>query len=148
MTAADELRRNPTRYSDGKGWLPAKQIAMLMTTGEQIANPEPQPQIPVAINVDEAIGVLSSATCAKLAAAPPIVDFVDKANSGNRAGAMRWIAFATKAGIVPPDEAAALAALADKTVLDPTWQATITGPPPLSHVSVAEVEAALKEVQL
>lgn len=144
-----ELENNRSRYQDGKSaWLPAEKIAALLTTGETIDNPEPQTQIPAAINVDEAIGVLSTETCAKLAAAPPIVDFVDKANSGNRDGAMRWIAFAAKAGIVPPDEAAALASLAAKTIPDPTWQPTITGQPPLSHVSIAEVDAALKEVQL
>jgi len=147
-TAADELRRNPARYSDGKGWLPAEQIASLMTTGEEIPNPEPQGVRPVGIYFSDAAACLSPESCQRLAGTSAIVDFVQKVNSGDALGATIWVGFALKAGLIAPQEAAAIAALAERTEPDPTWQATITGPPPLSHVSVAEVESALKEVQL
>lgn len=133
--------------SDTREWLPLEQIAVRLTTPRTIDNPDEPAQVQRPINVDEAIGLLSGETCAKLAAAPPIVDFVDKANAGNIAGAMRWIGFAAKAGLLTADEIAALRSLATATIQDPAWSPTVTLPPAVSRINVKDIDAAIKEIE-
>lgn len=150
LTTTDEQVReaiasSPKRYQDAGGkWLPVAVVADLLCSGELLDNPTPQADVPKPLDVDAAIKLLSPATCAKLAALPPIVDFVDKANSGNRAGAMRWIGLATKGGILTMEEAGALAALASQTVKDATWQPKILGSPPLTHTNHEQVKRVME----
>lgn len=142
------LYKDADYYQDEAAkWLPLEQIAVRLTTPRTIENPDAQPQIKKPINVDDAIGLLSGETCAKLAAAPPIVDFVEKANAGNVAGAVRWISFAAKAGLLTAEEIAGLSALAATTIADPSWSPTITVSAAVSRVNVKDIDAAIKEIE-
>lgn len=144
---ASILSSDADYYQDAGGkWLTADEIAKRLTMPRQVPNPEKQPTIPVPLNVDQAIDLLSSATCAKLSMVTPIIDFVQKVNDGDRAGAMRWIVFAGKAGLLVPTELQALASLAASTMPDPTWPATITIPPAVTRVNVRDIEAAIQEI--
>jgi len=146
MNIADELKANPERYQDGKGWLPAAEIARLLVSSAEVPNPEPRRKVPVPFDIDMFIAAISPETCTKLAIMPAIVDFVQKARGGDREGALRWVALAAKAGILPSDEMQKLQQLAAAEIDDPNWRATVTIPAAMGSVRADEVQEALEEI--
>ena len=142
----DILRNNPMRYKDAAGnWLPADQIAVLLCKPYEVANPTPQPNVPRIIDLDDALGVMSSESLAKLVNTDILNRFIDSCKDGDVESAKRLILLGVRTGHITAAEAEELVAL-DGEIPDPAWHATITLPAACASASVTEVEAALAEI--
>lgn len=107
-------------------WTPTDGAIAASLNTPTVANPTPQPVVPIPLTVAGAMALVSAENRAKVYARPAVVAFRDDVNRGDLAGALGWLTLARDAGDLADSEYAAIAAAAQASGPDPAWQPRIS----------------------
>lgn len=98
-----------------------------------IANPIPQPQVPIVMDVTSLLSLLTDAnnhSIAKLAACPSAPSLRDDVLAQDLPRVKSWAEFFVGAGIITVGEYQSVNTYLNSIMLDPTWSSTIPAPSP------------------
>ena len=114
-----------------------ERLTILTTPEGTISNPTPQPQIPVVMDVQPLLSLLTDGTnhsISKLAACPSAPALRGDVLAQDFGRVKAWAVFLVGAGIITAGEYAAVNTYLNSTIADESWASTIPAPSPIARL--------------